>query len=167
MNGVSKAYAMTGWRIGFGTGPSWLITAMIKLQSQQTSGASSISQYAALAALQGPKDFINSSKSKFKRRRDMAVEIINSTQDLKCKKPSGAFYVFVDCSGLIGKTTANGKTLKTDEDIAYAFLEEINVAVVHGSAFGLGPYLRIAYALESEALKTACHRIKHFCKSLT
>lgn len=166
MNGVSKAYAMTGWRIGFGTGPSWLITAMIKLQSQQTSGASSISQYAALAALQGPKDFINSSKSKFEKRRDMAIEIINSTQGLKCKKTSGAFYVFVDCSGLIGKTTPNGKTLKTDKDIAYAFLDEINIAVVHGSAFGLGPYLRIAYALDSESLRQACYGIKQFCDSL-
>lgn len=148
MNGVSKAYAMTGWRIGFGTGPRWLLDAMEKLQGQQTSGASSISQHAALAALRGPQDFIAESKAVFEARRDRMVALLNDTPGLHCDVPGGAFYAFASCEGLLGKTTPAGTRLRTDEDVALALLEEADVAVVQGSAFGLGPYLRIAYALE-------------------
>jgi aspartate aminotransferase len=166
MNGVSKAYAMTGWRIGFGTGPKWLIEAMTKLQGQQTSGACSISQHAALAALEGPKDFIHISKAVFLKRRDLAVKMLNKAPGLSCEIPSGAFYIFADCTRLLGKTTPGGNLIETDEDVANALLEEMNVAVVHGSAFGVGPYLRIAYALDDESLKLACERIQTFCGSL-
>jgi aspartate aminotransferase len=167
MNGVSKAYAMTGWRIGFGTGPKWLIDAMIKLQGQQTSGACSIAQHAALAALEGPRDFITHSKAVFQKRRDMVVELLNNAPGLSCDTPPGAFYVFADCSALIGKNTPSGKHINTDKDVVYALLDDMNVAVVHGSAFGLGPYLRIAYALDDESLKQACGRIQNFCESLS
>jgi len=166
MNGVSKAFAMTGWRIGFGTGPKWLINAMIKLQGQQTSGACSIAQHAALAALQGPRDFIKSSKVVFQQRRDMVVEMLNHAPGLNCEIPSGAFYVFANCGGLIGKTTPAGKLIESDKDVVDALLDEANVAVVHGSAFGLGPYLRIAYALDDESLRLACIKIQEFCTAL-
>ncbi|MHA7685804.1 pyridoxal phosphate-dependent aminotransferase [Cupriavidus sp. PET2-C1] len=166
MNGVSKAYAMTGWRIGFGTGPAWLLEAMEKLQGQQTSGASSISQHAALAALTGPQDFIRESKEVFQARRDMMVEFLNSTPGLHCEVPGGAFYAFASCEGLLGKTTPAGTLLQTDEDVALALLEEANVAVVHGSAFGLAPYIRIAYALDNDSLRKACEAIRQFCLSL-
>ena len=137
MNGVSKAYAMTGWRIGFGTGPKWLIDAMTKLQGQQTSGACSIAQHAALSALSGTKKFIVESKTVFVKRRNMLVKMLNKAPGLSCETPSGAFYIFADCSGLIGKYTSSGKLLISDEDVANALLDEMNVAVVHGSAFGL------------------------------
>ncbi|MEE1923325.1 pyridoxal phosphate-dependent aminotransferase [Pseudomonas sp. 148P] len=166
MNGVSKAYAMTGWRIGFATGPRWLLEAMEKLQGQQTSGACSIAQHAALAALRGPKDFLQESRAAFQRRRDLMVNIINAIPGLSCRKPGGAFYAFADCAGLIGATSAGGRVLATDEDVALALLEEANVAVVHGSAFGLGPYLRIAYALEDGELVEACEAIGRFCRTL-
>ncbi|MFZ6772364.1 pyridoxal phosphate-dependent aminotransferase [Undibacterium sp. SXout7W] len=166
MNGVSKAYAMTGWRIGYGTGPRWLIEAMEKLQGQQTSGASSISQHAALAALTGPQDFIQESRSAFEARRDMVVQMLNDTPGLKCENPGGAFYAFASCEELIGRITAAGTILSTDEDVAYALLDEAGVAVVHGSAFGLGPYIRIAYALDNESLRQACAAIKRFCQTL-
>lgn len=166
MNGVSKAYAMTGWRIGFATGPRWLLEAMEKLQGQQTSGASSISQQAALAALEGPKDFIHESRAVFQSRRDLMVELLNSTPGLECVSPAGAFYAFASCSGLIGRTSAGGRVLHTDEDVAHALLDEADVAVVHGSAFGLGPYIRIAYALDDASLRKACDAIKTFCSHL-
>lgn len=166
MNGVSKAYAMTGWRIGFGAGPRWLIDAMEKLQGQQTSGACSISQYAALAALTGPQDFIQESRSVFEARRNMVVQMLNDTPGLRCENPDGAFYAFTSVAALIGKTTAAGTMLSSDEDIAYALLDEAGVAVVHGSAFGLGPYIRIAYALDNASLHQACTAIKQFCKAL-
>lgn len=166
MNGVSKAYAMTGWRIGFGTGPTWLLEAMEKLQGQQTSGASSISQHAALAAIQGPQDFIRESREVFQARRNMMVELLDSTPGLSCAMPGGAFYAFASCKGLLGKTTPAGTLLRTDEDVALALLDEANVAVVHGSAFGLGPYIRIAYALDNESLRRACEAIREFCSSL-
>lgn len=166
MNGVSKAYAMTGWRIGFGTGPDWLIQAMEKLQGQQTSGASSISQHAALAALEGPQDFIRESRSIFQRRRDLVVGKLNAGLGLHCAKPQGAFYVLASCAELIGKTTPAGRFLANDEDVVTAMLEEIHVAVVHGSAFGLGPYVRIAYALDDQKLSMACDRINDFCVGL-
>ncbi|WP_049119055.1 pyridoxal phosphate-dependent aminotransferase [Klebsiella pneumoniae] len=166
MNGVSKAWAMTGWRIGFCTGPRWLISAMEKLQGQQTSGASSISQYAALAALTGPRDFLTTSRQAFSARRDLMVRMLNSAPGLHCDTPQGAFYAFADCRALIGKTSAAGQYLATDEDVATALLEEKGVSVVHGSAFGLGPYIRIAYAIDNDSLKKACQLIIEFCKGL-
>ncbi|MCX2887760.1 MULTISPECIES: pyridoxal phosphate-dependent aminotransferase [Pseudomonas] len=164
MNGVSKAYAMTGWRIGFATGPRWLLEAMEKLQGQQTSGACSISQHAAIAALDGPKDFIALSREVFQRRRDFMVELLNQAPGIRCEVPGGAFYAFADCSGLIGKRSPAGCELLNDEAVAVALLEEANVAVVHGSAFGLSGYLRIAYALDDDSLRAACQAIHRFCE---
>lgn len=166
MNGVSKAYAMTGWRIGFGTGPRWLLEAMEKLQGQQTSGACSVAQHAALAALTGPQDFIGTTRSVFEERRNLAVRMLNDTPGLSCRMPGGAFYAFASCEGLIGKVTDAGKRLETDEDVAAALLDECNVAVVHGSAFGLSPYIRFAYALDIETLQQACIAIRHFVARL-
>ncbi|MBB3259754.1 aspartate aminotransferase [Paraburkholderia bannensis] len=167
MNGVSKAYAMTGWRIGFGAGPGWLVEAMEKLQGQQTSGASTISQYAALAALTGPRDFIEHSREAFQRRRDLLVQQINQAPGLHCAVPQGAFYVFASCEDLLGKTTPSGVRLDSDEAVVNALLDEKGVATVHGSAFGLGPYIRIAYALDDESLLRACAAIQDFCRTLT
>jgi aspartate aminotransferase len=167
MNGVSKAYAMTGWRIGFGTGPRWLVDAMEKLQGQQTSGASTISQHAALAALTGPQDFIQQSRVAFQRRRDLVVEQLNRAPGLHCEVPQGAFYAFASCEGLIGKTTRAGTHLGNDEAVVNALLDEAGVATVHGSAFGLGPYIRIAYALDDQSLLRACSSIQDFCQTLT
>lgn len=167
MNGVSKAYAMTGWRIGFGTGPRWLLEAMEKLQGQQTSSASTISQYAALAALTGPQDFIGESRAVFEARRNMMVEVLNAIPGLRCELPGGAFYTFASCEGLLGRRTPAGTVLTTDEDVAGALLDEANVAVVQGSAFGLAPYIRIAYALDNDSLRLACEAIGRFCRSLT
>jgi aspartate aminotransferase len=166
MNGVSKAYAMTGWRIGFGTGPRWLLEAMEKLQGQQTSGASAISQHAALAALTGPQEFIATSRATFERRRDLVVELLAGVPGLYCEKPGGAFYAFPSCAGLIGRTTPGGVRLHTDEDVAGALLDEADVAVVHGSAFGLGGHLRVAYALDDTSLLRACQSVDFFCRSL-
>ena len=167
MNGVSKAYAMTGWRIGFATGPRWLLEAMEKLQGQQTSGACSVSQQAALAALEGPKDFIRHSRAAFQGRRDLLVEQLNATSGLECATPAGAFYVFANCAGLLGRTSAGGRVLHTDEDVAHALLDEANVAVVPGSAFGLAPYIRIAYALDEASLLAACKAIRRFCDAVS
>ncbi|KQV78818.1 pyridoxal phosphate-dependent aminotransferase [Rhizobacter sp. Root1221] len=165
MNGVSKAYAMTGWRIGFGTGPRWLLDAMEKLQSQQTSGACSISQHAALAALNGPQQFVGDTRAVFERRRDAMVRMLNETPGLRCAPPAGAFYAFASCEGLMGRTTRAGTRLNTDEDVALALLGEAGVAVVQGSAFGLGPYIRIAYALDDRSLVQACEAIRDFCSA--
>ncbi|GAB7531127.1 pyridoxal phosphate-dependent aminotransferase [Pseudomonas sp. 3A(2025)] len=167
MNGVSKAYAMTGWRIGFATGPRWLLAAMEKLQGQQTSGACSISQQAAIAALQGPKDFIAQSRAVFQRRRDLMVRLINAIPGLHCECPAGAFYVFANCTGLLGKTSAQGRLLATDEDVALALLEENDVAVVQGSGFGVAGHLRIAYAIDDASLVLACDALKRFCECVT
>lgn len=167
MNGVSKAYAMTGWRIGFGTGPGWLIEAMEKLQGQQTSGACTISQHAALAALTGPQDFIQQSRAVFQRRRDQVVGLLNQAPGLHCEVPQGAFYAFASCEGLLGKTTAADQRLVSDEDVVNALLDEAGVATVHGSAFGLGPYIRIAYALDDASLQRAGEAIKQFCRTLS
>jgi len=164
MNGVSKAYAMTGWRIGFATGPRWLLEGMEKLQGQQTSGACSISQHAAIAALDGPKDFIAHSREVFQRRRDFMVDLLNQAPGISCEVPGGAFYAFADCSGLIGKRSPAGRELVNDEAVALALLEEANVAVVQGSAFGLSGYLRIAYALDDDSLRAACQAIHRFCE---
>ncbi|PVZ83671.1 aspartate aminotransferase [Serratia sp. S1B] len=167
MNGVSKAYAMTGWRIGFATGPKWLLNAMEKLQGQQTSGASSISQHAAWAALSGSQNFVHETNAVFEKRRDLMVKLLNGTPYLHCQKPEGAFYAFVNCVGLIGRNSAQGQPLNSDEDVALALLDEANVAVVQGSAFGLAPYFRIAYALDDASLIQACEAIKAFCEATT
>lgn len=166
MNGVSKAYAMTGWRIGFATGPRWLLEAMEKLQGQQTSGACSISQHAAVAALIGPQNFITETRAVFEERRNMMVQMLNDTPGLSCALPGGAFYAFASCEGMLGRTTPAGTLLATDEDVANALLDEANVAVVPGSAFGLAPYIRIAYALDNDSLKQACEAIGRFSQSL-
>lgn len=166
MNGVSKAYAMTGWRIGFGTGPGWLISAMTKLQGQQTSGACAISQHAALAALTGPQDFIQASREVFQHRRDIVVKTLNAVPGLSCGTPGGAFYAFVSCEGVIGRTGPGGEILESDEAVAMALLEHADVAVVHGSAFGLAPHFRLAYALDEASLSEACHRIATFVSNL-
>lgn len=163
MNGVSKAFAMTGWRIGYATGPKWLLEAMEKLQGQQTSGSCTISQYAAKAALEGPTDFIHQSRAVFQNRRDKVVERLNAAPGMSCVISQGAFYAFASCAGLIGKTSPRGMLLSSDEDVAYALLEEAGVAVVHGGAFGLEPYIRIAYALDDESLRRACDAIHAFC----
>jgi aspartate aminotransferase len=167
VNGVSKAYAMTGWRIGFGAGPRWLMEAMEKLQGQQTSGACSISQHAALAALTGPQDFVRRSRDVFQRRRDMTVKLLNEAPGLECVVPQGAFYAFPSCGGLIGMRSPAGTPLESDEDVVNALLDEANVATVHGSAFGLGPHLRIAYALDDHSLAQSCSAIRAFCEAVS
>ena len=166
MNGVSKAYAMTGWRIGFGAGPDWLIDAMEKLQGQQTSGACSIAQHAALAALKGPQNFIQQSRTVFEHRRNAVVAELNRAPGLRCAKPEGAFYVFASCEGWMGKTTAGGTLIQSDEDAVNALLDEADIATVHGSAFGLGPYIRIAYALDDASLMQACQFVRTFAEGL-
>ena len=166
MNGVSKAYAMTGWRIGFAAGPEILINAMRKLQSQSTSNPSSISQWAAVEALNGPQDFIASNNEKFKERRDLVVSMLNQANGLSCPTPEGAFYVYPSCEELIGKTTPSGLQIKNDEDFVTALLADEGVAAVHGAAFGLEPFFRVSYATSNEALEDACERIQRFCNSL-
>ena len=166
VNGVSKAYAMTGWRIGYAGGPAELIKAMAKLQSQSTSNPSSISQYAAVEALNGPQDFIPERAEVFKQRRDLVVSMLNQSSGLTCPTPEGAFYVYPSCAGCIGKTAPSGNVINTDEDFVTELLESEGVAVVQGSAFGLGPNFRISYATSTEALTEACERIQRFCASL-
>ncbi|MGC6511751.1 MAG: pyridoxal phosphate-dependent aminotransferase [Parvibaculales bacterium] len=167
MNGVSKAYAMTGWRIGYCAGPVELIGAMRKIQSQSTSNPTSISQWASVEALNGPQDYIAERNEVFKARRDMVVEMLNEADGIECLKPEGAFYVYPSCAGTIGKTTPDGKRIDTDEDFATALLEAEGVAVVHGAAFGLSPFFRISYATSDENLKEACSRIARFTASLS
>lgn len=167
LNGVSKAYAMTGWRIGYAGGPVELIKAIAKLQSQSTSNPSSVSQWAAVEALEGPQDFIAERAKAFKDRRDLVVSMLNQAKGLHCPMPEGAFYVYPSCADCIGKTTPNGKTLQTDEDFVTALLEDEGVAVVHGEAFGLSPFFRVSYATSTEALEEACRRIQRFCAGLT
>ncbi|WP_106754770.1 pyridoxal phosphate-dependent aminotransferase [Pannonibacter carbonis] len=166
VNGVSKAYAMTGWRIGYAAGPVSLIKAMATIQSQSTSNPSSIAQYAAVEALNGPQDFIPKNNEIFKARRDLVVSMLNQAKGLVCPVPEGAFYVFPSCAGTIGKTAPSGKVIETDEDFVTELLETEGVAVVHGSAFGLGPNFRISYATSTEALEEACMRIQRFCGNL-
>ena len=163
MNGVSKAYAMTGWRIGYAGGPQQLIKAMDMIQGQQTSGACSIAQWAAVEALNGPQDFIPRNKQIFQHRRDLVVSMLNQAQGLTCPTPEGAFYVYPSCAGLIGKKAPSGRAIETDEDFVTELLETEGVAVVHGSAFGLGPNFRISYATSDTALEEACTRIQRFC----
>ncbi|OUR79421.1 aspartate aminotransferase [Alphaproteobacteria bacterium 46_93_T64] len=167
MNGVSKAYAMTGWRIGYAAGPQVLIKAMAKVQSQSTSNPCSISQYASVEALNGPQDFLATRAAAFEERRNMVVEMLNAAEGILCRMPEGAFYVYPSIEGCIGKKTPSGKIIENDLDFVSELLEAEGVAVVHGEAFGLSPYFRASYATSSEALKEACTRIQKFCASLT
>ncbi len=166
-NGVSKAYAMTGWRIGYAAGPVALIAAMRKIQSQSTSNPCTISQWAAVEALNGPHDFIAENNAIFARRRNLVVKMLNEIDGMECPTPEGAFYVYPSIAGLIGKTSAAGTLIDTDEAFATALLEETGVAVVFGAAFGLSPCFRVSYATSDEALTEACTRIQAFCRALT
>ena len=166
MNGVSKAYCMTGWRIGYGGGPAPLIKAMAKVQSQSTTNPSSISQAAAVEALNGPQHFIAEHNEKFRERRDMVVAMLNKVVGLSCDKPDGAFYVYPSCAGTIGKKTPQGKTIASDDELVTYMLEAEGVAAVQGSAFGQSPFFRISYATSAEALRDACTRIKRACEAL-
>ena len=167
MNGVSKAYAMTGWRIGYAAGPVELIKAMDMIQGQQTSGACTIAQWASVEALNGPQDFVHKNKAIFQGRRDLVVSMLNQARGISCPSPEGAFYVYPSCAALIGKKTASGKVIDNDEGFVSALLEQEGVAVVHGSAFGLGPNFRISYATSEALLEEACSRIQRFTASLT
>ncbi|CTQ31775.1 pyridoxal phosphate-dependent aminotransferase [Jannaschia rubra] len=167
MNGVSKAYAMTGWRIGYAGGPEQLIKAMGKVQSQSTSNPCSISQAAAVEALNGTQEFIRPNQALFKRRRDLVVAGLNACPGIDCPVPEGAFYVYPSVAGCIGKTSAQGAEIADDEAFATALLEEEGVAVVFGAAFGLSPHFRVSYATSDKALEEACNRIKRFCERLT
>jgi aspartate aminotransferase len=166
INGVSKSYAMTGWRIGYAGGPKDLIKAMAKVQSQSTSNPSSISQAAATAALNGDQSFLAERNDAFKERRDMVVDMLNAADGIECIKPEGAFYVYPSCAGCIGKTTPSGKVIESDGDFVTYLLEDQGVATVQGEAFGLSPYFRISYATSTEALTEACTRIQKACAAL-
>ncbi|GEP00994.1 pyridoxal phosphate-dependent aminotransferase [Methylobacterium haplocladii] len=166
MNGVSKAYAMTGWRIGYAAGPEPIIKAMDFVQGQQTSGACSISQWAAVAALNGPQEHLVRFRQAFLGRRDLVVSMLNQARGLTCPTPEGAFYVYPSCAELIGKRTEGGTVIETDQDFVTELLQAEGVAAVHGSAFGLGPNLRISYATSNAILEEACTRIQRFCGSL-
>ena len=166
MNGVSKAYAMTGWRIGYAAGPEPLIAAMRKVMGQSTSNPSSISQYAAVEALNGPQDFIKPNARLFEQRRDLVVSMLNQARGLACPTPEGAFYVYPSCAGLIGRETPEGRRIDNDRDFAEALLDSEGVSVVFGEAFGLSPFFRISYATSEALLEDACARIQRFCASL-
>ena len=167
MNGVAKAYAMTGWRIGYAGGPTELIAAMRKVQSQSTSNPCSISQWASVEALNGNQDFMIERRDAFEKRRDLVVELLNKAEGIYCPVPEGAFYVYPSIEGCIGKTTQDGTVINTDEDFVTALLSQEGVAAVHGEAFGLSPYFRASYATSTEALEEACNRIIRFCASLS
>ncbi len=166
LNGVSKAYCMTGWRIGYAGGPKELIAAMTMLQSQSTSNPSSISQAASVEALNGPQDFIPKHNAIFKERRDLVVSMLNQATGLHCPKPEGAFYVYPSCAGTIGKRTPEGKVIADDTDFIGYLLDTEGVAVVQGAAFGLSPHFRISYATSTELLEKACQRIQRACAAL-
>ena len=166
MNGMSKAYCMTGWRVGYAAGPVELIKAMTKIQSQSISHTAAISQVASVAALNGPQDFIAENNKVFKDRRDLVVSMLNQASGLSCPTPEGAFYVYPSCAGTIGKKTPNGNTISNDEDFVTYILESEGVAAVHGEAFGLSPYFRISYATATELLEEACQRIQRACAAL-
>jgi aspartate aminotransferase len=166
MNGVSKSYCMTGWRIGYGAGPETLIKAMAKLQSQSTSNPSSIAQWAAVEALNGPQGFIAEHNKVFKERRDLVVSMLNQAKGLKCATPEGAFYVYPSCAGVIGKAAPSGKTISNDEDFVTELLAAEGVAAVHGAAFGTSPFFRISYATATSTLEDACQRVQRFCANL-
>jgi aspartate aminotransferase len=166
VNGVSKAYCMTGWRIGYAGGDASLIKAMSMLQSQSTSNPVAVSQWASVEALNGPQDFIPKHNAIFKERRDLCVSMLNQANGLKCPKPEGAFYVYPSCAGAMGKIAPSGKKLETDEDFVTELLEAEGVAVVQGTPFGVGPAFRISYATKTEDLEEACRRIQRFCGNL-
>jgi aspartate aminotransferase len=166
MNGVSKSYCMTGWRIGYGAGPEQLIKAMAKLQSQSTSNPSSIAQWAAVEALNGPQDFIAANNEVFKARRDLVVSMLNQASGISCPTPEGAFYVYPSCLGCIGKTAPSGNVIHNDEEFVTELLAAEGVAAVHGAAFGMSPFFRISYATATEVLEDACKRIQRFCGNL-
>lgn len=166
MNGVAKAYAMTGWRIGYAGGPVELINAMRKVQSQSTSNPCTISQLATIAALDGDQGYLEVRADAFKKRRNLVVEMINEVPGLECPTPEGAFYVYPSCAGVIGKKTPDGRSLETDLDVSTYLLESVGVAVVHGDAFGLSPHFRISYATSDDILVEACRRIKKACAAL-
>ena len=167
INGASKTYAMTGWRIGFCAGPAALIKGMFNMQGQATAGVSTVGQAAAAAALDGPQDLVKERAEEYRRRRDMVVEMLNQVPGISCHKPEGAFYVFPNVAGCIGKTTKGGKKIENDTDFAFALLEEAHVAVVQGAAYGMSPYVRISYATDMDSLRDGCTRIQEFCKGLT
>jgi aspartate aminotransferase len=167
MNGVSKAYAMTGWRIGYAAGPEALISLMRKVMSQTTSNPCSVSQYAAVEALNGTQTFIKPNQRLFQNRRDLVVSMLNQAKGIKCPTPEGAFYVYPSCEGLIGKTAPSGKVIETDADFATELLESEGVAVVMGGAFGLSPFFRISYATSNAVLEEACRRIQRFCGAVS
>ena len=166
MNGVSKAYCMTGWRLGYCGGPKEIIAGMNKIQSQSTTSTSSISMAAAVEALNGNQEFIKENNLEFKNRRDLVVEKLNQIEGIKCNKPSGAFYVYPSCEGIIGKETPSGKIINSDEDLMNFLLESQGIAGVHGAAFGLSPYFRLSYATNEKTLIEACRRIKVACEDL-
>jgi len=166
MNGVSKAYAMTGWRIGYAAGPEKLIKAMDMIQGQQTSGACTIAQWASVEALNGPQDFIATSRKAFQARRDLVVSMLGQAKHLKCPSPEGAFYVFPSCADAIGLKAPSGKKIESDQDFVTELLEAEGVATVQGSAFGTGPNFRVSYATSDKVLEDACARIQRFCASL-
>ncbi len=166
MNGFSKAYCMTGWRLGYGAGSRELINAMTKIQSQSTSGTCSISQWAGIAALQGDQSFMRKNNAVFEERRDLALSLLNQAKGLSCRAPKGAFYLYVDCAGLIGGQTPSGGSIESDADVVTYFLDTEGVAVVHGEAFGLSPFFRISYALDTTKLEEACMRIQRACAAL-
>ncbi|NJM29028.1 MAG: pyridoxal phosphate-dependent aminotransferase [Rhizobiales bacterium] len=166
MNGVSKSYCMTGWRIGYGAGPEVLIKAMSKLQSQSTSNPSSIAQWAAVEALNGPQEFIAANNKVFRERRDLVVSMLNQAKGLSCPTPEGAFYVYPSCTGAIGRTAPSGNVIRNDEDFVTELLASEGVAAVHGAAFGMSPFFRISYATGTDILEDACQRIQRFCGNL-
>ncbi len=166
LNGVSKAYSMTGWRVGYAAGPVELIKAMNKVQSQSTTHTCSISQAAAAAALNGPMDFLTDWVAQFRDRRDLVVKMLNDAEGLTCSNPEGAFYVYPSCAGVIGKTTPDGKTLETDSEFVTYLLESEGVAAVQGAAFGLSPHFRVSYATSKGLLEDACERIQRACADL-
>ncbi|MCX7367393.1 MAG: pyridoxal phosphate-dependent aminotransferase [Alphaproteobacteria bacterium] len=167
VNGASKTYAMTGWRIGFCGGPKALIKGMMNMQGQATAGVSTISQAAVAAALDGPQEIVRERAEEYRQRRDLVVEMLNAAPGISCHKPEGAFYVFPNISGCIGKTSKGGRKIETDTDFAMALLEEKYVATVQGTAYGMSPYLRISYATNTENLREACGRIQDFCRELS
>ena len=167
INGVSKAYAMTGWRIGYGAGPVELIKAMATIQSQSTTNPSSVSQAAAVAALEGPQDFLEGWRESFRSRRDLVVGMLNQARGIRCASPEGAFYVYPSVAEAIGRTTPTGKVIASDTDFAAYLLEAEGVAIVPGAAFGLEPYFRISYAASTETLTEACERIQRACAALS
>ncbi|MDB5376305.1 MAG: aspartate aminotransferase [Rubritepida sp.] len=167
ISGASKTYAMTGWRIGFCAGPASLIKGMFNMQGQATAGVSTVGQAAAVAALDGPQELVKERAEEYRKRRDFVVDALNQAPGIACHKPEGAFYVFPNIAGCLGKTSKGGRKIGTDMDFAVALLEEAHVAVVHGAAYGMSPYVRISYATDMESLRTACTRIQEFCKGLS